>query len=585
MAEISILLFGRISVLVDGKEWIWERRKTQALIVYLATSLQSYSRDTLATLLWPESDTNRARANLRRVLANINKSPLGAYLIVDRQNLQFRRDEYLFIDVLHFEKLASNKDDLESLNEAANLYIGPFLTGFSLKDSILFDDWQAEKTQYYEQIALSVLEQLARIYIDRQNFELAQNRLQQLRILNAYHEGAVKVLLEVYQHLGLRHAAVTLFEGYSKVLAEDLELSPSEELLEVYEAFKNGSSVKQQSPKNVLPPTPSLVIGREKILEEFKTYLQSHSRLVMQGWPGIGKTTLSSLLAHDKQLNQKYPDAVLWASLGENPDLLAVLHSWGEATGCGGILQTKSIEGAASKLSSHLHNKQILFIIDDVWQLEHGQSLLLGGAKSASLLTSRFNDIAYHLCKTPDNLFKIPILSIDDSMELLNQLAPDVIKTYPSECLALVRDLEGLPLALQVAGRLLYSESTMGWSVVDLLKELRETSSLLKAQAPSDRMDISSQTTPTIAALLERSVKHLSEQLQERYVLLSVFAPKPATFSYDAIEAVWESDDTKESLRTLVNRGLLEPLGQSRFQMHALLVMLARSMVEESHVK
>ena len=63
--------------------------------------------------------------------------------------------------------------------------------------------------------------------------------------------------------------------------------------------------------------------------------------------------------------------------------------------------------------------------------------------------------------------------------------------------------------------------------------------------------------------------------------LLGVFVPKPATFDLGAMATAWEVSDPKPFARILVNRGLLEPISGGRFQMHALLVYHARSLLEE----
>jgi len=58
-----------------------------------------------------------------------------------------------------------------------------------------------------------------------------------------------------------------------------------------------------------------------------------------------------------------------------------------------------------------------------------------------------------------------------------------------------------------------------------------------------------------------------------------LFIPKPATFDLGAMAALWEINDPRPTVRTLVNRGLLEPLTGGRFQMHALLVLHAKSLL------
>ena len=46
----------------------------------------------------------------------------------------------------------------------------------------------------------------------------------------------------------------------------------------------------------------------------------------------------------------------------------------------------------------------------------------------------------------------------DHALELIGHLVPAVVDQYPDECRELVKALESLPLALQVAGRLLNTE-------------------------------------------------------------------------------------------------------------------------------
>jgi hypothetical protein len=87
-------------------------------------------------------------------------------------------------------------------------------------------------------------------------------------------------------------------------------------------------------------------------------------------------------------------------------------------------------------------------------------------------------------------------------------------------------------------------------------------------------------TPPTVATLLKRSTDTLKESTRERFALLGLFVPKPATFDLGAMSAIWDVEDPKPTARELVNRGLLEPVGSGRFQMHALLVLHARSMLE-----
>ena len=95
--------------------------------------------------------------------------------------------------------------------------------------------------------------------------------------------------------------------------------------------------------------------------------------------------------------------------------------------------------------------------------------------------------------------------------------------------------------------------------------------------------DLTNQTTPTVAALLRKSTDRLDPETRERFAFLGAFAAKPATFDLGDMEEVWKisKENAKYTADELIARGLLEPIGESRFWMHALLVKHADSLCTE----
>jgi hypothetical protein len=223
----------------------------------------------------------------------------------------------------------------------------------------------------------------------------------------------------------------------------------------------------------------------------------------------------------------------------------------------------------------------MLLIVDDVWEVEHVVPFREArGEQCALLITTRQPGVVSGLSLSDDAVYNLPALTEDRALELLRILAPIVVAEHSDECTELVRDIECLPLALHVAGRMLNAESKLGWGVADLLKDLREGAKLVEAKAPADMMDYETQTIPTVAALLKKSTDRLDDFTRDCFAFLGPFAPKPATFDLNAMKAVWSVDDPRPIARTLVERGLLEPVG-TRFQMHALLVAHAFSLLTD----
>jgi hypothetical protein len=240
-----------------------------------------------------------------------------------------------------------------------------------------------------------------------------------------------------------------------------------------------------------------------------------------------------------------------------------------------------STEGRSNRLAALLQNKQMLLIIDDVWDAANARPFCVGGIKCRTLITTRHPEVARHMGLPDQAVYLLEILADEEALDLLRQLASKAVDLDPKGTQRLVKELEGLPLALQVAGRLLAAEAAMGWSINDLLEELAQGKRILEAKAPADRTDVARQSTPTVAALLQQSTDRLDEITRERFALLSIFVSKPATFDAPAAGAAWDVKDPKPTLRILVDRGLLEPTGGGRFQMHALLTAHAKSMLEE----
>lgn len=343
----------------------------------------------------------------------------------------------------------------------------------------------------------------------------------------------------------------------------------------------------------LLPPVPSLVIGREEALNELKIRLglrgknQHSSRIqvltAMRGWPGVGKTTIAAALAHDPDIHKAFPDGVLWASLGQKPEVLAELAIWGRALGNDDLLKCRNIQEAMTRMGGLLQHKRMLLVIDDAWEIAHVLPFKVGGANCAMLITTRDTHLAKSIVPTDSNVYVLEVLKPESGIELLKLLAPTVVSQFPQQSLELIRELEGLPLAIQVAGRLLKTEADHGFGLDELLAELHAGKAILEAKAPADRADLAKETIPSVAVLLQKSTDRLEVEIRDRYAYLAAFASKPATFDLRALKEVWRVEDPKPTVRILVDRGLLEPVdGTGRYQMHALLVLLAKSLCSQS---
>ncbi|MFT4120009.1 alpha/beta fold hydrolase [Bradyrhizobium sp.] len=137
MTAFLLGTFGFPEVQADGRPIKLNLRKGLALLVYLAEAKGAVARDVIATLLWPETSSETARARLRRLLHRIELAVGEAIFETDRTSLRWSPAVELKIDSHLFES-ACDRGDFE---EACEIYRGDFLAGFSPDDSAEFDDW------------------------------------------------------------------------------------------------------------------------------------------------------------------------------------------------------------------------------------------------------------------------------------------------------------------------------------------------------------------------------------------------------------------------------------------------------------
>jgi len=97
------------------------------------------------------------------------------------------------------------------------------------------------------------------------------------------------------------------------------------------------------------------------------------------GLGGIGKTTLVAALAHDPAVQARFPDGVLWVTLGQQPEVLSFLSGWIQALGDYDFRPTV-VDMASSHLRTLLREKVCLLVVDDAWRAGHVRPFLVGGS-------------------------------------------------------------------------------------------------------------------------------------------------------------------------------------------------------------
>jgi DNA-binding SARP family transcriptional activator len=250
MARLALHFLGPPRIELDGEAVHFGRRKVVALLAYLAVTSGSHSRDALATMLWPEQDQSRARAYLRVALSELNRALGEGFLVADRETATLDPDADLSLDVDRFRELVSTckthghpptevcPDCLSALAQAVELYCDDFLSGFTLRDSPDFDEWQFFQTEGLRQELASVLERLILEHSAQGEFEAALPYARRWLALDPLHEPAHRQLMQLYAWSGQRAAALRQYAECENVLRDELGLPPEAETTQLYEAIK-----------------------------------------------------------------------------------------------------------------------------------------------------------------------------------------------------------------------------------------------------------------------------------------------------------------------------------------------------------
>lgn len=245
----------RISLLGPFQVWVNDHRaqgflsdKVRALLAYLAMEqTRPFRREALAGLLWPEQPEQKARANLRRALANLRQvidDQNGRYLRITRQTLQFNSDADAQIDVLCFcQQLATSHPTIAQREEAISYVNGRFLEGFFIHDSIAFEEWVLLNREQLQQQILDCLNQLTRHYEQQHQYDQALHFAWQQVQLEPWHESGQRQLLRLLTYSGQRVTAVAHFEHFQEELATELGIIPEPETIALITQIRDGSFV------------------------------------------------------------------------------------------------------------------------------------------------------------------------------------------------------------------------------------------------------------------------------------------------------------------------------------------------------
>ena len=307
---LEIRVLGPLEVRVDGVPLVVDTRKALAILALLAAERRPFAREELAAMLWPESDDESARGALRRTLSVLRSALGDRWLLVDRSTVTLDAAG-TWIDLAIVEAADSDTSSAP-LREASSVARGPFLSGFSLRDSPDFDDWRATRAVAAERTVARVLDRLASSAEGEGDLPAAVAAATRRLELDSLDEPAQRRLMLLLARSGDRAGAIRQYRACVAGLERELGVAPLAETTALYEAIRDERvppSGRVAVPDELPPPGMAGLVpapptsGRLPLVgraREMTVVLEAHGDAVpdgrvayVTGEAGIGKSRLA----------------------------------------------------------------------------------------------------------------------------------------------------------------------------------------------------------------------------------------------------------------------------------------------------
>ena len=338
-----------------------------------------------------------------------------------------------------------------------------------------------------------------------------------------------------------------------------------------------------------IPPLPNEgreLVGRLELLDLLAEELCARKYVVLSGLPGVGKTAITVNLLQHPKVRATFYDGALWAGLGPRPNVQEQLSRWSTLLGLPGVeaATENSLEARAIALRAAIGTRRMMLVVDDAWEIESALPFRIGGPNCAFIITTRFPAVAAGIAR--NGVYTVSELNENDGLELLSQLAPEVVLHDVHAAQTLVQEVGGLPLALTLLGKYLHTQAHSGQPrrLQAALARLRDTSQRLQVIGPLAPLErspsLATGTLLSLQSVIAASDMQLNEQTRATFYALSVFPARPNSFSEEA--ALMVAQTSGETLDMLCDAGLLESSGPGRYSLHQTIADYASTHLSET---
>ena len=251
------------------------------------------------------------------------------------------------------------------------------------------------------------------------------------------------------------------------------------------------------------------------------------------GAGGFGKTTMARLLVHRQEVQEQFPDGLVWVTVGEDavgPELAEKVTNVVGLLGGDRPRLTDPL-AAGAQLGQALGDRRVLLVVDDVWSAAHVEPFLMGGSAAVRLFTTRIRGVL----PLAAELVRVDEMARGEAAQLLTggvgEVSGDVVA-------GLLAATGRWPVLLALVNGAVRYDLNAGASAEESMREILHE---LRMTGPTalDVTDADERHT-AVARTIDVSLARLSVEQRARYLELAVFGEDVA-IPIPVLDQYWQA--------------------------------------------
>ncbi len=278
------------------------------------------------------------------------------------------------------------------------------------------------------------------------------------------------------------------------------------------------------------------------------------------GCRGFGKTTLARLLVHRQEIQQRFPNGVVWVTIREDsagPELAEKVANVVALLGRDRPVVTHPV-AAGAELGRVLGDRRVLLVVDDVWSAAQVEPFVIGGPAAVRLFTTRVRGVLPRAAE----LIRVDEMGRGEAAQLLTGGIAGVSGGVVAGLLAVTGRW---PVLLALVNGAVRADPSAGRTAEDSMCEILHE---LRATGPTalDVTDAEERHT-AVARTIGVGVSRLTADQRDRYLELAVFGedvaiPGPVLARYWKATGGWSIFQTRRYCQRLADLALVSDYRQ-----------------------